>query len=349
MANPSPIATTCLDRQMMKPQTLSACFVLLATTASITAKPTADEGWRIDLRHTEGRNVIDYQYLSTPVITRIDRLGEPTRPPSPWNLIDRESGAITIVRPHNQTITKLETDAFEQTAVLESGIPELPPDIDLPSDIGPPPSIGARPSAPGLPSAHDLPTMPTLPGHTDLPSMPPTGPPSIPESPHPGGHGIRHGIPGPPTGIGGIPTTIPPVADLVIHEETREIHGHACTLHTMDFGYSGTLELWLAKSPDLPPFYLLLRDGPQPFGHPEAVQHWPHVVRKTGKFPLLAILREVRLPRPDGGCAEEDGDIPPPEIPEPREISRWEITSVEPATPEESLFVLPEHFSTLEP
>jgi hypothetical protein len=257
-------------------------FLLLAASAI-----AAPDGSVLIFRHTEGNQSTDYQYTSNATTTRLDRLGAPTVPPSPWNLIDRATGNITILHPHNQSITTLASDAF--TRKLAG------PHTPMPPGIGPDPSR--------LPQGAQLPNIPPIP--SNLPGM------------------------------------APAMGELKTHPETRTLHGHTCTRHTLVLDASLELELWLAESPDLPPFYLLLREGPPQFGQNDLLLDWPHLIRNARKFPLLAILREI--PTPDPFPEIENAEPAPPQ-PEPPELARWEVTSIAPANPEDSRFTHPANF-----
>jgi hypothetical protein len=257
-------------------------FLLLAASAIAAA-----DGSILILRHTEGNQSTEYQYTSNLTTTRLDRLGAPTVPPSPWNLIDRATGNITILHPHNQSITTLPSSAFTRKPAA--------PHTSMPPGIGPDPSL--------------------VPQGTQLPNIPP-----IPSN---------------------LPGMAPAMAELKTHSETRRLHGHTCTRHTVVLDPSLELEVWLAESPDLPPFYLLLREGPPQFGQNELLLDWPHLIRNSRKFPLLAILREIPTPDP---IPEIENLEPAPPQPEPRELARWEVTSIAPASPEDALFTIPANF-----
>ena len=322
----------------------------------------ASPGTTILLRHTEGAQTTDYRYTLNPETARLERLGEPTRPPTPWHLIDRQTGAVTILRPHNQSITTLASDAFERKTQPGPGAAlDLPPGVELPPGIGAAPAV---PGTPAFPGAGISPLGPQAPARIGPdPAMLPGGvhhheAPEIPNPPTahnitqgmpagiPGG-GIPGGIPGgmPPMGLGALPGMDgmdgAPIGELTAHEEIREIHGHSCQRHTLMLDRSLELELWLAQSPDLPPFYLLIWEGPQPFGHSDLLQDWSHLIRQTGKFPLLATLRHKEPQHHPGFELVEEDREPAHESPE---LARWEILSIDPATPDTQLFEKPENY-----
>lgn len=283
------------------------------------------------LRHTEGSHISEYLYTLNQTTAHLQRLGEATNPPSPWNLIDRQSGKITILRPHNQSVTTLASDAFDHK-------PEPPREIQLPPGYELPPQIAEALKNPGKPVSTPTslnsrigPDPALLPDGATLPEIPET--PAVPTAPNP-----PPGIPGgglpamPPMILGGMPPIggmdSTPLGELIAHEKTKGIQGHTCQRHTMMLDRGLELELWLTTSKDLPPFHLLLWDGPPHFGGRNWLREWPHAIRKAGKFPLLAALRE-KTP---------DAQDPSPEI------SRWEIISIQPATPEAELFHIPDNY-----
>lgn len=322
-------------------------IIALALACFPASHADEPEGSTILLRHTEGGRTTDFRYIQNAETARLDRLGEPTVPPSPWNLIDRESGALTILRPHNQSISTLSTDAFDRQPANPHAAPDMPPGIGAsPTAVG----IPATPTAPGdTPAPAGIgPDPAILPEGIEMPELPqipsPVQPPAIPGVPGGMPPGMPGAIPGgvPPMGFGDLPGMGRDGGELTAHEESREIHGHTCTRHTLTLGSSLELELWLAESSDLSPFYLLTWDGPPHFGHNDLLQDWPHLIRKAGKFPLLATLREAER-QDDFHDFHEELETPETK-PDRPEIARWEIISIEPATPDPNLFDHPENF-----
>jgi hypothetical protein len=349
--------------------------ILCATLLPITLLAAEPAGRLIILRHTEGGTVTDYHYTSLAGTTRLDRHGAATIPPSPWNLIDHATAEITVLRPHNQSISKIAATEFatkppRSPADALASLPDtagLPPDVaaaiqsardritqingsspTTPStatgNIGPDPALLPQgpnrppvtapviPALPEIPKIPALPAPPVTPGAPAPPAMPPPpAPPMIPQG------GIPGAVPPmmPPGGV--MPGQADPaVGQLIAQKETRTIHGLACVRHVLRLDRSQELELWLTASPELPPFYLLTWDGPPRFGPRHSLQEWPHRIREAGKFPMLAILREVATSHPP----LPDGAIPPP----PKEQARWEVLEIKTATSSPDFFKMPENF-----
>jgi hypothetical protein len=135
--------------------------------------------------------------------------------------------------------------------------------------------------------------------------------------------------------------------ELVEHVEKREIQGFDCTRHTLLLDRTLELTLWLTKHPDLPPFYLPLTGKPPQFGPRDLQVEWPGIVRRSGKFPVLAELREAPSVSPvDPNAPPRNGGagIPPAEAPERRVFKTWEIAKITPEKPDPSLFEIPKGY-----
>jgi|GEM_PF-2584373 len=350
-------------------------FVALVPMALLHAEPAAK---LLIVRHTEGGTVTDYHYTSLAGTTRLERHGAATVPASPWNLIDHATADITVIRPHNQSISKIAAADFavKSTRSPADAMANLPDTAGLPPEVAaaiqaarerlsqpggsspaapqttsgrigpdpallpkgpdnspvPAPVIPSIPAIPKIPPTPVMPAPPVTPGTPAPPAIPPT--PALPMIP-------QASIPGampPMMPAGGMMPghEDPAVGQLIAHKESRSIHGFACVRHVLRLDRSLELELWLATSPELPPFYLLTWDGPPHFGPRDPLQEWPHRIREAGKFPVLAILREALTTDP----TLPDGAVPPA----PKELARWEILEIKAATPALDFFKIPENF-----
>jgi hypothetical protein len=192
------------------------------------------------LRHTEGETSNEYHYTTKGETTRIDRHGEPTVPPSPWNLIDHATGDITVIRPHNQSISTIPASAFArgQGPSAPNSPASLPDLSELPPEVAAavkaahqraanPASVATAPP-PASPPVRIGPDPSLLPEGVKIPEMPePTPPMPIPTPPG----GMPGGIPGGPPpmqtpGVMPIPQIARPIShQLVTHEQTRALHG----------------------------------------------------------------------------------------------------------------------------
>ncbi len=307
------------------------------------------DGFTLLLRHSEGGRQTDVRYTVTVDEARLEAV-EPTRPPSPVNLIDRATGTLTILRPHNRSVSTLAADAWDArrndtaSPCLPDGVgpnPAMPAAAPATGRIGPDPSM--------LPPGTEPPERP---GQTGMLSLPR----DMPGMPVMSGAGMMPGIPGGPF-ADALPTMamlamgdrVDERGKLAAHDETRVMLGYPCRRHTLVMDASLEMDLWLADSPDFPPFHLLTWDGPPPFGPRNPLREWPHIVRRQEQFPLLAVLRAVE-PRmsPVPGKAWEEGAGEAREAPASQEIARWEVVALSLVQPDPALFEIPEGYSSLD-
>lgn len=285
-------------------------------------------------------------------------------PAKPYNLIDLESGDLTIVRPLNSTWAQIPAEQLT-----------LPPPSTFPQPPSVPAGIGARPGPPGAPGTPPMtPEGPPSSASDRRTPLPPSGvsAPRIPSvtlpdgSPLPGGIGPRPGTgtssgragdnptPTPhlpkidppaaripnhmPAIPGGVPAGIPMFhrnsqkPELTETKETRTIHGYQCQRHVMMLPAVGEMTLWLTDANDLPPFHLPIHQAPRTTGRVTWMDQWPAILREQELFPMLAILRLATE-----GDTEKEGP----------EIARWQVThiSIHPVDDQQgALFMVPENF-----
>lgn len=285
----------------------------------LAANPVAFSEGEILLRQTAGEQTTEWRFTKSAKTLRIEQLTE-SRPPAPVNLIDLETGDITIIAPINRSVRTFPAAAFERKEPRETVAGQ-----EVEWEI--PPGVGANPSPPGVgatdprqgtapfPGGAGLPASPAIPGMPTIPEMP-GGIPAFPDLPDQG-----------------------PVGELVAHDDVREIHGHSCRFHTMRLDGQQELALWLATHPDLPPFALPVSDAPSPYGSRDLMQEWPAIIRRSGQFPMIVELRQLperRFGPPSD--EEENADAGP------RVLATWEVVSIKPMQPDPAVFGIPEGY-----
>jgi len=144
---------------------LRACLRLhTAATATLFALALpvwAFEG-RISATLTQGTETNALRYTVGPDHLRIEVTS--TNWPNPIDIVDRQSGALTLVYPHNRSFVRLKP-AGEKALAGMPGMPGMPmPPGGLPPGIGPQASLGTgrTPMQPGMPPMP--PQMPQLAG-----------------------------------------------------------------------------------------------------------------------------------------------------------------------------------------
>ena len=252
---------------------------------------SAREGPPVPLLYTVGTNYLRVEMTDTNWPNAID-------------ILDRNSGQMTLVFPHNGTFVRLKAAANNSSA-SPPGFPQMP--SGLPPGIGPqarsnPPGASAMPMRPQMPvPPQRLPpgVGPTnLPGMSAMPAMPaPPGglPPGIgPQAQTPGAAGPpaapnMPGMPGNP-GMGSMPAMpmMPEGMELQATGEKTNLLGYACERY--DIQQRGeTMEIWATDQ--LPPFQAYLPNQPPGFGPPMIEEHWARLVSAKKLFPLQASLR----------------------------------------------------------
>ncbi len=236
----------------------------------------AVEPCEIRLSMQQGERVQELRYCCRDQQVRIDHPGK-IIPSPPINLLDLETGMLSIIHPHNGT--------WEQGTVAGIADPVSPASAVPGSQI---PATGATPRmAPpadwpempqGLPSGIGPGAAQASPSATMVPGMPagmPGGMPSFPAMPD-----------FPMAGMGGDK----PLA-LVSQNQTNELFGFSCRLHEVALPRHGTLLLWLCDDPALPPFHLLAHEIHRRQGRSEWDEQVAQLLRKEKMFPFHAVLK----------------------------------------------------------
>lgn len=279
------------------PGLIVPCLLILAPlTASAETPPF--EG-RISATVTRGGEKESLLYTAGPQVLRIERTE--TKWPHAINLVDRKTGAVTLVHPHNRSFVKLKP-APQTAPGAPPGFPAMP---EIPAGIGPrtpPPS----PPLPGPPGAGALPALPALPGS---PGIPAPGPAGLPPLPGPPGASPLPELPplplppgGLPSGIGpqaaGIPggalphlppAAMPPMAipnqtpELQATKHTETILGYPCVRY--DLVHRGeTIQIWATDK--LLPYQPHMANQPARFGPRMLEEQWPEMLKARKLFPL---------------------------------------------------------------
>ena len=271
---------------------MKQAIVILLAAASLALSASAFEG-RIEAVFSQGTESTSLSYTVGATQLRIEVTGSTA--PTPVDILDLKSGAMTLLFPHNRSFVRLKP-ATEKPAI--PGFPAMPmPPGGLPPGIGPQsnaaPAAAATPQAPpniepqsGLPGG--APATPAMPA---LPAMPPgIGPqsstsPGMPAAMPAGAAGMPPMPPMPP-----MPTGIAMMDKLELKPtgKKEEILGFACEQYEVK-QRGETLEIWATGQ--LLPYEPYLRNPPPRFGPRMLGEQWPKLVKEQKLFPLRAILR----------------------------------------------------------
>jgi len=206
---------------------------------------------------------------------RIER-GETDRP-YPRNIVNLDTGGITILFPHNRSFVRLKPAAENQSAT-PSGFPAMP----MPVGVGPqaqvpaptPATIGPT-NLPGVPA---MPPMPPRPQMVQMPQMPP-------------GVGPQAG-----TGVPNMPTMpmmpmMPPMMgkmELKATTDTTNLLGYTCTRYELK-QRGEVMEIWATDK--LLPFQPYVQNQLHRFGPRMMQEQWGELLKAKKLFPLFAVLR----------------------------------------------------------
>jgi hypothetical protein len=293
------------------------CLAALASTA------VAFEG-RINAVMTQGNETNALLYMVGTDSLRVEMTA--TNWPNPVDILDRNTGALTLLFPNNRSFVHLKpaTDAATTTV---PGAPDMPmPPGGLPPGIGPqsapvtspmtsmpniptlPPGIGPQTQVnPNMAAMPPRPVMPNLPpgvglqaapGGPAMPAMPPR--PVMPNMPGlPPGVGPQPSAgPGAP-GMSGLPNmpsmpALPMMPGMMEKTELQatgqktNLLGFACQQYQLK-QRGETMEIWATDQ--LFPFQFYVQNQPHRFGPRGIEEQWPGLVTAKKLFPLLATLK----------------------------------------------------------
>jgi hypothetical protein len=268
---------------------------------------------RINATLTRGGETQTLLYTIGTNQVRIERAE--TNWPHAKNIVNLDTGATTLLFPHNGTFVRLRQgsatvpvapvgvpptgpvkpgadpgtffnpgpEVFGQRPKTAGETPALPvPPTGLPPGIGPRTGPPGRPD--GAPGASPSPVVP--PGAPVIPNLPqlPAGlPPGI--GPQTASAGVVPGMPAMP-----MPMMPVPGGKLELQATTNgmTILGLPCTRYELK-QRGETMEIWATDK--LPPFQPYLQNQPHHFGPRMIEEQWGGLLKARGLFPLLAILK----------------------------------------------------------
>lgn len=242
-----------MERKLVWPVLVSVLSLILVPHAG------AFEG-QIQADLTRGGQTIALQYSASPHCLRVENTA--TNWPYPVDLVDTDTGALTLLFPNNRTWVHLPS------------APDTVPASGPASSIVP--LSGALPAPPV-----SFPVAQTRPGSTPFampaPQVALTPPPaspamSMPLSPAPGG----------------MPMMPLDKLELKATGQITNLLGYACAGYELKQG-GATMTIWVTDT--LPPFQGWVQNQPAHFGQRQIEDQWAELVKARKLFPLLAILK----------------------------------------------------------
>ena len=199
--------------------------------------------------------------------------------PNPVDVLDLDSGALTLVFPHNRSYVRLKAapDNSPPPPGFPAGLPGGTPQTQNPE---PPPAVIGPTNLPGLPTRPEMPAMPLPPNAHGLP--PGIGPqsgnnPAV--APMPMGNGMA-AMPMMP-----MPGETP---ELQATTNTMTILGFPCVRY--DLRRRGeTMEIWATDK--LTAFQPYVQNQPTRFGPRMIEEQWGELLKAKNLFPLRATLK----------------------------------------------------------
>lgn len=197
---------------------------------------------------------------------RIER-GESDRPYA-RNLINLDTGAITILFPHNRSFIRLKSSPAAPGAFPNAADMNTPRPLPAPMAVPPDPATMRA-------------------GPTNTPSIPP--PPSMPQMSAGIGPqaGVAPGAPSMPT-MPMMPAMPMEPTELKATDQTTNLLGYGCTRYELK-QRGEVMEIWATDK--LLPFQPYLQNQPHRFGPRLIEEHWEELLKAKKMFPLLAILK----------------------------------------------------------
>ncbi|HUR45853.1 MAG TPA: DUF4412 domain-containing protein [Candidatus Saccharimonadales bacterium] len=236
------------------------------TLAGLSAHAAAFQG-RITATFTRGGQALPILYTVGSNSIRIEVTGSTY--PHPVNIVDRPSGALTMVYPHNRSFMRMKASA--------DGDRNASPAVAFPPSFSP---------AASPPLAVSPQTLAHFNGRTNFPAPPGGLPPGV---------GPQAGV-GIPPGFGpgaSMPMPMPAMApqekiELLATTNKNEILGYACTRYDAT-NRAERLEVWATDK--LLPFIPYTQTSPARFGPRMLEDQWPDWLKSRGLFPIKASLR----------------------------------------------------------
>jgi hypothetical protein len=193
--------------------------------------------------------------------------------PNPVDILDRNSGELTLLFLNNRSFVRLQPVA-ENSAAMPPGFPQMP---GMPAM---PPGVGPQTQSSSSPQRNIGPT--NLPGMPEMPAMPQT--PALPSMP---------AMPNMPVGGGmpAMPMMPPPMMQKIELRDTghaTNLLGFACEQYEIK-QRGETMEIWATDQ--LFPFQPYVQNQPHRFGPRMIEQQWGDLLKTKRLFPLLATLK----------------------------------------------------------
>ena len=206
---------------------------------------------------TRGGQTRTFTYTAGTNTLRIER-GE-TDWPHARNLVDGETGAITLLFPHNRSFARLKSPRANTAAPAPAipGAPSSPagmPPGGLPPGIGP--QAGATP--PGAPALPAMPTLPNMPAAGAMPALPMMPPPLMEK------------------------------LELKATGHQTNLLGYSCARYEIKQRGEVT-GIWATDK--LLPYQPWLQNQPPRFNPQMIEEQWGELVKARKLFPLLATLK----------------------------------------------------------
>ena len=252
----------------------------------LAAGPACAFEGRLQATVTQGGQASGLLYTVGTNQLRIEKTD--TNWPHARNIVDRQTGALTLLFPHNRSFVRLKSAGPPAGSPFPRG-----PGMPLPPGIGPQPSQHSKPSAIG---PTNLPGMPAVPAPSAMPAMPQMAPGDSPAGvgPQPGtmpGLGARPGMaPGMPAipMMPMMPMGMMEKAELKATGEKTNLLGYAC--ERFELKQRGeVMEIWATDR--LFAFEPYQQNQPPRFGPSLIKEQWSELVKARKLFPLLASLK----------------------------------------------------------
>ena len=236
--------------------------VLLSTLHSSFSTAFAFEG-RIHATLMRGGEVQTFLFTVGTNQLRIER-GE-TNWPHAKNIVNLDSGAITLLFPHNRSFVRLKNSGTGVPPVRFNGGQTLENEkLTGGTPVPPPPLFPHTPPPPPMPAGI---------GPTNIPGMP--LPPPMPAMPAAGG-------------MPSMPMMPLEQAELKATGETTNLLGYVCTRYELK-QRGEMMEIWATDK--LLPFQPYLQNQPPRFGPRMMEEQWPEMMKSKKLFPLLAVMK----------------------------------------------------------
>ena len=258
----------------------SIILIAMAVVFAFCLPPSAlcFEG-RINVLMTWGNQTNALLYTVGTNFLRVEMTA--TNWPNPVDILDRNSGELTLLFPNNRHFVHLKA-VTENSSQMPPGFPQMPGGL--------PPGVGPQPHPRGAPAMPNLPPPPGI-GPTNLPGMP--APPPMPAMPNmPPGVGPQS-APGAPTmpAMPAMPMMPPSMMEKVELQDTGQktnLLGFACEQYEIK-QRGETMEIWATDQ--LFPFQPYVQNQPHRFGPRMIEEQWGDLLKAKKLFPLRASLR----------------------------------------------------------